>query len=95
MISSLPTFTNYGRYSSGNYGAHTMLFTDSAGRDFYFSYQTLVAFRIRGRLVVRRNIWGPTTGKHLNWIDEGSLVTQAKRVSESEFEALFKTLAKD
>jgi hypothetical protein len=36
----------------------------------WFSYQTLVAFQTeRSGLMVRKNEWGPTTGKHLNEID--------------------------
>jgi len=53
----------------------------------WFSYETPVAFRIAGGdLVVRRNDWGPTTGKHLNTIDGGA--TQ-HRVSEEEFARLW------
>jgi hypothetical protein len=35
----------------------------------WFSYQTLVAFRVGDELVARQNVWGATTGKHLNQID--------------------------
>ena len=81
----LPEFESYGNYSSENYGAHTLVFTDAEGRDFYYSYRTLVAVRVPGRgLVVRENDWGPTTGKHLNWIDYGN---KEARVSKEEFEA--------
>jgi len=62
-------FRNYGHYKRDNYGAHTLCFTDSNGNQFYYSYKTLVAFRAgSGSLVIRENVWGPTTGKHLNWI---------------------------
>lgn len=37
----------------------------------WFSYQTLIAFSAGGLTVVRRNDWGPTTGKHLNHVDHG------------------------
>lgn len=51
-----------------------------------FSYKTPIAFYGRkGGRVVRKNAWGPTTGKHLNAIDDGN---KAKRVSEKEFERL-------
>jgi len=63
----LPNFQTYGNYSSGNYGAHALVFSVGA-IDVYFSYKTPVAFRYDGRLVVRQNEWGPTTGKHLNAI---------------------------
>ncbi len=49
----------------------------------YFSYQTVVAFRYNGKLVVRENDWGQTTGRHLNEIDGGD---KSGRVSGEEFE---------
>lgn len=78
-----PTHDTYGRYSSDNYGAHCLVFTDAAGVTCWFSYKTLVAFRKPGgSLVVRQNDWGPTTGKHLNWIDGGD---KASRVNSRRF----------
>ena len=49
-----------------------------------FSYETVIAFQ-RGwaSWVVRENDWGPTTGKHLNWIDDN----HAARVDSDEFDA--------
>jgi hypothetical protein len=50
----------------------------------WFSYQTPVAFQVRGGLtVVRQNDWGPTTGKHLNAIDGGC---KSSRVSGEAFQ---------
>jgi hypothetical protein len=81
----LPSFRSYGQYTSGNYGANAMMFTDTAGNDFYFSYRTLVAVRVPGKgLIVHENDWGPTTGKHLNWIDGGD---KTSRVSGAVFSA--------
>jgi hypothetical protein len=38
----------------------------------WFSYQTVVGFeRVGHSPVVIENRWGPTTGKHLNYIDQG------------------------
>lgn len=48
----------------------------------YFSYQTIIAYMGPGGLVVRQNAWGPTTGKHLNYLSED----KAKRVPSAEFE---------
>jgi len=48
---------------------------------YYFSYKTLVAVRGGGNLVIRANVWGPTTGKHLNAIDSD----HTKRVDEETF----------
>ncbi len=54
----------------------------------YFSYQTMVAFIAPGvGLVVHDNDWGPTAGKHLNWIDGGN---KADRVCGEEFDRLWK-----
>jgi hypothetical protein len=36
---------------------------------FYFSYNTLVGLQFNGETYIIKNYWGPTTGKHLNWID--------------------------
>jgi hypothetical protein len=49
------------------------------------SYKTVIGFMTAktGR-VVRENVWGPTTGKHMNAIDSGN---KAGRISGAEFEA--------
>lgn len=75
---------NYGDYKSENYGTHTMMFTIPDLGVFYFSYETLVAFRIgHGKLHVHQNDWGNTTGIHLNWIDGGD---KESRLTKEEFE---------
>lgn len=52
----------------------------------WFSYETPIAFwSLNGELVVRENVWGPTTGKHLNAIDGGTKAAKAERVSSDEF----------
>ena len=79
---TLPCFKNYGNYSSNNYGVNSLMFT-VGNVTVYFSYKTPVAFRTDyGDLVVRKNEWGPTTGKHLNWIDGGD---KKDRISGDEF----------
>jgi len=51
---------------------------------YYFSYRTCVAIDAPGiGLVVRENVWGPTTGKHLNWIDGGA---RASRLGAEAFQ---------
>lgn len=79
---TMPKIETYGEYASGNYGAHALAVTVGSLR-VYFSYRTPVAYETPGRRVVRENDWGPTTGKHLNWIDGGN---KADRVSGAEFE---------
>ena len=83
-MGNLPTIWTYGKYSGNNYGVNALAVSVGA-LDVYFSYRTPVAFRTPGRLVVRENDWGPTTGKHLNWIDDGD---KDARVSGAEFERL-------
>lgn len=41
----------------------------------YFSYETLIAFEHPDAgLVIRENNWGPTTGKHLNAINNDTRI---------------------
>ena len=53
----------------------------------WFSYETPVAFKAaKFPIIVRENnVWGPTTGKHLNAIDGGTKAAKAERVSSDEF----------
>ena len=83
---NLPSIRSYGQYISSNYGAHSLM-VDVGPLCVWFSYTTPVAFQRDGHLrIVRENDWGPTTGKHLNWIDDGD---KASRVSGTEFERLW------
>lgn len=77
---------SYGNYSTSNYGAHCMVIDVGRVR-LYFSYDTVVAFSDGCGLVICENDWGPTTGKHLNWINDD----KSKRIPSGEFE---KKLAK-
>ena len=82
----LPSWSVYGNYSSNNYGAHALRF-DVGGNSFWFSYKTLVAFQKSvGDCVVHQNVWGTTTGKHLNAIDGGN---KKHRLNAANFEAAF------
>ena len=56
------------RYSSSNYGAHSLAIS-IGNLELYFSYDTVVAFRYKGKTYVSENCWGATTGKHLNAIE--------------------------
>lgn len=87
---SLPRINSYGQYSSDNYGAHCLVI-DWGRVTVWYSYRTPVAFRVDGHnRVVHRNDWGPTTGKHLKWID-GSTSKDAKhRVDGEMFDKLWK-----
>ena len=63
-----------------------------AGVDFYFSYETLVAVGTGKEVIVRKNIWGTTTGKHLNMIDGGSKEAKKDRLDEDEFKNAFEEM---
>lgn len=52
-----------------------------------FSYQTVIAFQGPDDFAVRENVWGPTTGKHLNAIDGGDKDAKKERIPGEEFEA--------
>lgn len=85
----LPRWSNYGDYTSDNYGAHTLRF-DVGPFSFWYSYRTLVAFRAPSHpMVVCENVWTKTTGKHLNMIDGGR---QKERVDKDTFDRLVKDL---
>lgn len=72
---------NYGNYSSNNYGVNCMA-VSIGDFDFYFSYDTVIAFETRSEFFICKNEWGNTTGKHLNWIDPD----KSKRIPHHEFE---------
>ena len=81
-MTNLPSFKSYGNYSSSNYGAHCLVF-NIGGLSVYFSYDTPVAFeRPATGLVIRQNDWGPTTGRHLNWISPD----KDRRIPGEQFE---------
>ena len=67
--------------------AHCDLYENDQGVKLYFSYETLVAFKVSGyQLVSVENCWGTTTGKHLNWIGE----PKDARLSFDDFETVAK-----
>lgn len=83
---NLPSWSVYCNYKSGNYGVHALWFDLGNGLTIWFSYRTPVAFAAPGHVRrVRQNVWGPTTGKHLNAIDGGD---KANRIDGETFERL-------
>jgi len=77
-MSSIPSIQNYGPYDykGQSYQVNVGMTT------FYFSYRTIIAFdNDKTGLVVSANDWGPTTGKHLNWISED----KKSRLPRTEF----------
>ena len=90
QIAELPSIHSYGEYSSDNYGAHTLR-VEVGPITVWFSYRTPVAFRAPGTpMIVRENEWGPTTGKHLKWLDGETSKTARNRVSGEKFDELWK-----
>lgn len=83
-------YWNYGNYSSDNYGAHTLAFEDANGNTYWFSYETLVAFRINGEFHISKNYWGTTTGKHLNWINDNKKIREDEETFNANYERLTK-----
>lgn len=51
----------------------------------YFSYKTIIAFELNNKLTISENEWGPTTGKHLNYICSD----KSKRISHADVYSSF------
>ncbi len=82
-----PSFECYTEHASKNYGLNSLRFFDASNNVFWFSYTTLVAFKTPGGpRVVIENTWGPTTGRHLNAIDDGD---KASRVDAATFNRFY------
>lgn len=78
---------SYGNYSNRNYGVNSLTFCDHDRNQFWFSYDTLIAFfSPKTGLVVHTNDWSRTTGKHLNIIDGG---VKKLRVADVTFLKLY------
>lgn len=90
-LSSYVDVDSYGPYSN-NYGTHCLRvqFPGPSGHvTVWYSYRTPIAVSSDATgCVVRQNAWGPTTGKHLNAIDDGN---KSERVSDEAFEAALNT----
>lgn len=52
----------------------------------YYSYNTLVAFRFKGKIYCRKNDWSVTTGKFLNQIEPD----KSRRFTKEEFHDLYR-----
>jgi len=77
---NIPRFYCYGKYT-GSYGMNAVKL-ELGSISLWFSYRTIVAFSTReDGLVVSENIWGATTGKHLNWI----LLDHEARIPRNQF----------
>ena len=89
-MKNLPNFQSYMNGSSKNYGLNSLQFFDGQGGVFWFSYQTLVAFKFQsGPKVCRANEWGPTTGKHLNAIEPDHKARVDQETFERKYQETF------
>lgn len=60
------SFSNCNQNSAQNFNR-----VDLGVATLWFSYETIVAFCTpQTGMCVTENVWGPTTGKHLNWISD-------------------------
>lgn len=77
--------SKYGNTKSDNYGVNSLC-VSIGDITLWFSYQTVVAYQMphQDSPVVSENLWGPTTGRHLNAIDGG---VKKSRVNRGLFEA--------
>jgi hypothetical protein len=71
MKISTETLPRWETYCENTNAAAALKFDLGNGLEVWYSYKTPVAFRHTKGLKVRKNAWGPTTGKHLNAIDGG------------------------
>lgn len=51
-----------------------------------FSYETVIGVSDSQEHITHENIWGTTTGKHLNSLDGGSKEAKAARLGSEDFE---------
>lgn len=59
---------------------------DIGNLSVWYSYQTPVAYRVAGApIVVRRNDWGPTTGRHIREIETAESAS-GERIDGATFE---------
>lgn len=53
----------------------------------YFSYETPIAFSDNGNLLISKNIWSSTTGKHLNLLSRDKKVRLDNNLFKAELES--------
>ena len=74
-----------------NYGINSIR-VDVGSLTLWFSYKTVIAFQNGwGETLVSENIWGSTTGKHLNWINPDHSV----RLDRDEFKTKLEEVLKE
>lgn len=59
--------------------------------EFYFSYETLICIRRKKTVLIAKNEWSRTTGKHINYLKE-AYSNMYLEVDYSEVEEFAKSL---
>lgn len=77
----------YGNYSNSNYGTNSTAIKIGSNT-YYFSYSTLIAFKIKEEFHISQNYWGTTTGKHLNWINPDKSIRETQEEFINNFNRL-------
>jgi len=86
-MDKLPKISSYGNYDGQNYGVHCLK-VDLGEIEFYYSYDTLVAYYDhQDGIICIKNKWSTTTGKHLNWIQDD----KKKRLDPDLFKEMLNT----
>ncbi len=88
MASGQVKISNYENYSSENYGSSRVVHIGSLS--LYFSYETVIAFSDAGEQKTSINVWGSTTGKHLNWICPNKKERLPRNIFEKELAKVLK-----
>jgi len=58
----------------------------------WFSYKTLVAFEYDGQKYISENLWGNTTGRHINLINRDHKIRLLREDFENRFRNLMQVL---
>jgi hypothetical protein len=82
-VNNIVHIENYGDYSSENYGSSRCVRINNL--TIYFSYSTVIGFADSTGIYITENTWGPTTGKHLNWVNRSQ-----ERLPREKFEEKLK-----
>ena len=88
ILDALPSWE---QYCTNTTAVNALAFSlNDGGMKVWFSYRTPIAFRAAWGepIIVRANQWGPTTGKHINAIDDGD---KSNRIDGAKFEVLLST----
>ena len=74
-----------------DYAEKPTIFDEEPPKEYYYSYNTLVAFRHAksGEFHIIKNYWSSTTGKHLNWINPDKSIREDEKTFNNNYKRLF------